>query len=121
MGKTTSILIIILIFILVLSSLVLAGFIIFDSKSSKVDIHEIECDCNDEEERWQKMLNTAVSNVGQVCTLASNKKDSANAMPIMPVPPLLTVPNERSSKAIKEKKPTTTLRSSNNEFFSQFN
>ena len=80
-------LIIFFITFLIIISLSLVGYIICLPNSNKVDIREIECDCEDEEKRWLKMLNTAVSNVGKECQL------SAESLKV-PLPNQLTIPNE---------------------------
>lgn len=118
-------LIIFLLSFLIVISLSLVAYIIFSPQSNKVDIREIECDCEDEEKRWLKMLNTAVTNVGKTCQLSSKTEQTKN-LP-MPIPNQLTVPNqapvvaERPSVVIGPKKALNTVlpsdRLSNEAFF----
>ena len=57
-------LIIFFITFLIIISLSLVSYILC-LPNNKVEVAEIECDCGDEEKRWLKMVNTAVSNVGK--------------------------------------------------------
>jgi flagellar basal body-associated protein FliL len=99
-GESFPVLITVLISIIVVFAVVLVGYILLGSSDDKVDIKQIECDCTDEEERWLKMVNTAVSHAGKSCQ-ASAKKDSTPNM--TPIPPQLTVPSERPAMHIAPK------------------
>ena len=106
-------LIIFFITFLIITSLSLVGYIIC-LPNTKREVSEIECDCEDEEKRWLKMVNKAVSNVGKECKLSANNIQlPIPAVNQAPMPNINQTPISNTKTATVNEIPTASMPQNN--------